>query len=328
MALRNDAALVVKGLQISHASFCNWIRYKHLVLIDTLARTRNMHATATRMNLSQPALSKMLRDLEEQFGFALFERLPRSMPPTELGEYVVRYAQGALAESQQFVDQVNRLRNGGHGFIRVGGIFAATALVLPQAIAAIKARSPLLSIEVVEHSSDHLLTMLEQNKLDIMIGRFTEERFSQLFDFQPLEPEPFSLVVNSEHPLNQLESPPLSALGDWPWVLYPVGTPIRNRLEQAFRVAGIATPVDSVETISMPMFLQLLQSAPMIAMLPRSMVAAQLASGQFRELRSTLHVPALEYGVVTRKDEPLSASARAFVEILLEGAQSRRTLQS
>ena len=93
---------------MTHSSFCNWIRYKHLVLIDTLARTRNMHATASRMNLSQPALSKMLRDLEEQFGFALFERLPRSMPPTELGEYVVRYAQNALADSHTFVDQVNR----------------------------------------------------------------------------------------------------------------------------------------------------------------------------------------------------------------------------
>lgn len=88
--------------------------------------------------------------------------------------------------------------------------------------------------------------------------------------------------MNSEHPLNRLDNTPLEALGDWPWVLYPVGTPIRNRLEQAFRVAGIATPADCVETISMPMFLQLLQSAPMIAMLPRSMVAAQLASGRSR----------------------------------------------
>ena len=67
---------------ITHSSFCNWVRFKHLVLIDTLARTRNMHATATRMNHSQPALSKKLRDLEEQFGFALFVRLRRSMPPT------------------------------------------------------------------------------------------------------------------------------------------------------------------------------------------------------------------------------------------------------
>lgn len=309
---------------ITHASFCNWIRYKHLVLIDTLARTRNMHATAIRMSISQPALSKMLRDLEEQFGFALFERLPRSMPPTELGDYVVRYAQATLAGSQQFVDQVNRLRNGGHGFIRVGGIFAATAQVLPQAIATIKARSPLLSIDVVEQSSDHLLTMLEQDKLDIMIGRFTEERFSQLFDYQPLEPEPFSLVVNSEHPLNHAENVSAAALSEWPWVLYPVGTPIRDRLEQAFRRVGMGTPIDCVETISMPMFLQLLQSAPMIAVLPRSMVAVQLANGQLKELPSPLNLSALEYGVVTRKDEPLSASARVFVEILLEGARLRR----
>jgi DNA-binding transcriptional LysR family regulator len=313
---------------ITHSNFCNGIRYKHLVLIDTLARTRNMHTAAACMSLSQPALSKMLRDLEDQFGFPLFERLSRSMPPTELGDHVVRYAQSVLTESQQFVDQVNRLRKGGHGVIRVGGIFAATALLLPQAIATIKARSPLLSIEVVEHSSDHLLTMLEQNRLDIMIGRFTEERFGQMFNYQPLEPEPFSLVVNSNHPLNQLVSTPLSTLGDWPWVMYPVGTPIRDRLEQAFRVAGIETPADSVETISMPMFLQLLQSAPMIAMLPRSMVATQLASGQLKALRSPLYLPALEYGVVTRKDGSLSASARTFVDILLDAVWNRREEQS
>jgi DNA-binding transcriptional LysR family regulator len=309
---------------ITHSSFCNWVRFKHLVLIDTLARTRNMHATAIRMNLSQPALSKMLRDLEEQFGFALFERLPRSMPPTELGEHVVRYAQGALADSHKFVDQVNRLRKGGHGFLKVGGIFAATSVVLPQAIAAIKARSPLLSIEVVEQSSDHLLAMLEQNKLDLIIGRFTEERYSQVFDFQPLEPEPFCLVVNSSHPLNELECTPLEALGQWPWVLYPVGTPIRDRLELAFKASGIASPSDTVDTISMPMFQQLLHSGPMIAMLPRSMVATQLDSGQFKELQTPLRLAPLEYGIITRKDEPPTGSAREFVEILLDFARIRR----
>lgn len=179
-----------------------------------LARTRNMHATALSMNLSQPALSKMLRELEEQFGFPLFERLPRSMPPTELGEHVVRYAQVVLADSHKFVDQVNRLKKGGHGFLKVGGIFAAMSVVLPEAIAAIKAKSPLLLIEVVEQSSDHLLVMLEQNKLDLVNGRFTVERHAQIFDFEPLEPEPFSLVVNSNHPLNELGFTPLDALGD------------------------------------------------------------------------------------------------------------------
>lgn len=126
----------------THSSFCNSTRYKHLLLIDTVARTRNMDATATRAYLSQPALSKMLRDLEDLFGFALFERLPRSIPATELGEHVMRYARSALAESQQFVDQVNRLRNGEHGFIRVGGVFAAIAVVLPLAIATTRCAAP------------------------------------------------------------------------------------------------------------------------------------------------------------------------------------------
>ena len=308
---------------ISHPAFCNWLRFKHLVLIDTLARTRNMHTTAQQMNLSQPALSKMLRDLEEQFGFALFERLPRSMPPTELGEYVVRYAQVSLNDSQRFVDQVNRLRQGGHGFLKVGGIFAATSVVLPEAIALIKARSPLLSIEVVEQSSDHLLAMLEQNKLDLIIGRFTDERFAQLFDFQPLGPEPFCLVVNHRHPL--VQGPvSLADLSQWPWVLYPVGTPIRARMEAAFAAVGLATPANTVDTISMPTFLQLLQSGPMIAMLPESMVSAHLHNGLLKALDTPLQLAPLDYGILTRKNERLTGPTREFAEILLEFARQRR----
>lgn len=309
---------------ITYSAFSNWLKFKHLVLIDSLARTRNMHTTAQQMNLSQPALSKMLRDIEEQFGFALFERLPRSMPPTELGEYVVRYAQVSLNDSQRFVDQVNRLRKGGHGFLKVGGIFAATSVVLPEAIALIKARSPLLSIEVVEQSSDHLLVMLEQNKLDLIIGRFTDERFMQLFDFQPLGPEPFCLVVNHRHPLSEQGAVSLEALNDWPWILYPVGTPIRARMEAAFSAAGIATPANTVDTISMPTFLHLLQSGPMIAMLPESMVVNQVQSGLLKVLETPLQLAPLEYGILTRKHERLTGPTREFADILLECARQRR----
>jgi DNA-binding transcriptional LysR family regulator len=77
---------------ISFSTVCNWLKFKHLVLIETLARTRNMHAAAQHMNLSQPAVSKMLREIERLLGFDVFERLPRNMPPTALGEHVVRYA--------------------------------------------------------------------------------------------------------------------------------------------------------------------------------------------------------------------------------------------
>ncbi|WP_349573426.1 LysR family transcriptional regulator [Azotobacter salinestris] len=314
----------MSGSDISFSSLCNWLRLKHLVLIDTLARTRNMHAAAEQMNLSQPAVSKMLRDLEEALGFPLFERLPRSMPPTELGEYVARYARMTLNDTQKFVEQVNRLSKGGHGYLKVGAIFAATAVVLPEAIARIKAERPLLSIEVMEQTSNQLLEMLEQKKLDLIIGRFTEERYQQIFDYRGLGPEPFCLVVNGHHPLGRLEEVPLAELERWPWILYPASTPIRRRMEQAFAEFGIRTPSNTVETISMQTFLTLLQSDPMIAMLPESMVQSQLQSGQLRMLNTAFHVEPLEYGIITRKDEPLPAAAREFAEILLEFACLRR----
>jgi DNA-binding transcriptional LysR family regulator len=227
---------------ISFSTVCNWLKFKHLVLIDTLARTRNMHAAALHMNLSQPAVSKMLREIERLLGFDLFERLPRNMPPTALGEHVVRYAQIALNDANKFVDQISSLREGGHGFLKVGAIFAATAVVLPDAIVQLKQRWPLLSIEIVEQTSDHLMEMLDDKKLDLAVARYTNENQQQVYDFQALAPEPFCMVVNSRHPLTELDEAPLQELGKWPWILYPVGTPIRARMEQAFAQAGIATP--------------------------------------------------------------------------------------
>lgn len=302
---------------IAFSTLCNWLRFKHLVLIDTLARTQNMHAAADRMKLTQPALSKMLRDIEDMLGFALFERLPRSMKPTELGEHVARYAEATLNDTEKFVAQINKLRKGGHGYLKVGTIFAATFNVLPQAITRVKAQRPLLSIEVVEQTSDHLLQMLERKELDLMIGRFTEERYRQLFDFRSLGPEPFVLVSNPRHPLATRSAIPPVELSEWPWVLYPTGTPIRARMEQAFHEHGVMLPGNTVETISMPTFLQLLQSGPTIAMLPAPMVDPYVETGALCRLDCDFKVAALDYGIVTRKGDVLPSAAEQFVETLL-----------
>jgi DNA-binding transcriptional LysR family regulator len=309
---------------ISFSTVCNWLKFKHLVLIETLARTRNMHAAALHMNLSQPAVSKMLREIERLLGFDVFERLPRNMPPTALGEHVVRYAQIALNDASKFVDQISSLREGGHGFLKVGAIFAATAVVLPEAIVQLKARWPLLSIEVVEQTSDHLMEMLDDKKLDLAVARYTDENQQQVYDFQALAPEPFCMVVNSRHPLTELAQTPLQALGDWPWILYPLGTPIRARMEQAFAKAGIATPKNTIDTISMQTFLQVLQSGPMIAMLPASMAQPHLDSGLLKVLNTPLRLAPQDYGILTRRGEPLLGAASEFAELLLANARSAR----
>ncbi|RZI64281.1 MAG: LysR family transcriptional regulator, partial [Pseudomonas sp.] len=219
------------------------------------------------------------------------------------------------------VDQISSLREGGHGFLKVGAIFAATAVVLPEAIVQLKARWPLLSIEVVEQTSDHLMEMLDDKKLDLAVARYTNENQQQVYDFQALAPEPFCMVVNSRHPLIELPQTPLQALGNWPWILYPLGTPIRARMEQAFAKAGIPTPKNTIDTISMQTFLQVLQAGPMIAMLPASMAQPHLDSGLLKVLNTPLKLAPQDYGILTRRGEPLLGAASEFAEILLANAR-------
>ena len=307
--------------ELSFSSFCGWLKFRHLLLIDTLGRTRNMHLAAQQMNLSQPAISKMLKEIESLLGFALFERQPRSMPPTALGEHVLRYAQIALNDARSFVEQIGSLREGGHGHLKVGGIFAATAIALPEAILQIKQRWPLLSIEVVEQTSNHLMEMLEEKKLDLAVARFTEQGQQQRYDFQPLAPEPFCIVVNSQHPLAEAGPTSLQQLVDLPWILYPVGSPIRARMERAFAEAGVAMPKNTVDTISMQTFLQVLRRGPMIGMLPDAMVDSLLENGQLKTLDTPLHLAPQDYGILTRKGEPLVGAALEFAEILKENAR-------
>jgi DNA-binding transcriptional LysR family regulator len=181
-----------------------------------------------------------------------------------------------------------------------------------------------LSIEVVEQTSDHLMEMLDDKKLDLAVARYTHENQQQVYDFQALAPEPFCMVVNSRHPLTELAQTPLQELGNWPWILYPLGTPIRARMELAFAKAGIATPTNTIDTISMQTFLQVLQAGPMIAMLPASMAQPHLDSGLLKVLNTPLKLAPQDYGILTRRGEPLLGAASEFAGILLANAHLAR----
>ncbi|MDW5377777.1 LysR family transcriptional regulator [Halomonas sp. HP20-15] len=307
--------------KLSHAHLRGWLRFKHLTLLTTLAQSRNMHATARTMCLSQPAASKMLRDLELYFGFALFERLPRAMQPTELGEQVIRHAWILLNDLERLVDDINDLRQGGYGHLLIGAIAAAAPEILPAAIARLKRDRPRLSVSLQEQTSDRLLLELEHKRLDLVIGRLTHVSQHNLFDFEPLLDEPLRVVVRRDHPLTQLaDDPSLEELSHWPWILHPLSSPMRRVFESALAEEGIATPANVIETTAIQATLQLLQSSDMLAVLPRSVMRRPLAGGQYVVLDRVIGKPLDYYGIITRRQESLSSATQALIENLREMA--------
>ncbi|RJF83349.1 LysR family transcriptional regulator [Azospirillum cavernae] len=294
----------------------NRLRLKQLALIAALGQQRNLHRAAEAVHVTQPTATKMLHDVELVFGFPLFERLPRGMQPTELGQEVVRFAARLLADFDRFAQDLEGKRRGGYGQLVVGAIMGAAPDVVARAVADLKADRPLLVVRLLGETSDEILDLLAARKLDLAVGRFSGPLQHNEFDFEPLANETLYVVARAAHPLIGREGLALGDLADLPWVMQPLTSPARQLLEQEFAQARMSTPTNLVEASSIFATLQLLQTSDAVSVLPESVVRDHLRAGLLCRLPMVIGKNLTGFGILTRKGEALGASAIDFVRAL------------
>ena len=306
------------------ATVCARLRFRQLQLLDILGRTRNLRITAEQMHMTQPAATKILGDIEAMLGARLFDRLPREMRPTDLGQFALRYASTSLSDLSRFVSDFATLRDGGHGRLTVGAISASAAQLLIAAIREVRQQRPLMMIRIVEQSSDQLAVWLEEKKIDIMLGRLTEARHRALFDFEALSGEAVWIVAGVTHPLLARPGLGLAELAEWPWILYPPATAIRQLFEEMFADARVQAPGGMVETPSIFSTLELLQATDMLSLQPRVAVEKYVDKGMLGRVPVQVGRSMASYGIVTRKDDEQSQPAREFIDVLRTVARRLR----
>ena len=147
------------------------LKSRQLLLLVALADEGNIHRAAQVLRTTQPAASKLLKDLEQMLGVALFERLPRGMKATLYGETMIRHARAALASLSQAHDELSALKAGHFGQVSVGAITSPGLMLLPPAVALVKQEHPELRVALEIETSDVLMERLVLGKLDILIAR-------------------------------------------------------------------------------------------------------------------------------------------------------------
>ena len=150
------------------------LKTRQLMLLIAIGDEGNIHRAAEILNMSQPAASKLLKDLEDVLGLSLFDRLPRGMRPTWYGETMIRHARIALSSLSQAGSELEALKTGRFGEVGVGAITGPALSLLPQAVSIVAREHPDLRVQLLVESSDVLLERLAQSKLDIVIGRLFE----------------------------------------------------------------------------------------------------------------------------------------------------------
>jgi DNA-binding transcriptional LysR family regulator len=310
----------MSGKPLSITTACSRLRFRHLQFLDILGRTRNLRLTAEQMHMTQPAATKILLDLEEIFDARLFERLPREMRPNELGLFTLRYAATALAGQARFVEEFNALQQGGHGQLTIGAISGSAARLLTAAIGEMQRLRPLLVLKVMEQSSDQLIAWLGERKIDLMIGRFTEESQRADFQYERLSGETLQVVGGPHHPLRGIEGLETGRLAHWPWLLYPKSTALRKVSDDIFRTIGMTPTSGVMETQSFLFALESLRITDMLSLQPAALVEKYVAKGLLAQISVDVPRAMPDYGMLVRLGEAPPPAAQAFMAVLRDVA--------
>ncbi|WP_311201706.1 LysR substrate-binding domain-containing protein [Sulfitobacter sp. S190] len=292
------------------------LKFKQLRLLIAVARHRSILHAARELNVSQPAATKMIKDLELDFEVRLFERTNRGVVPTIYGETLIRHGKLIFAQVNNAAQELDDLTEGTSGRIVVGTLLAASSKLLPMAIERTVRDRPQVVIKVVEGTNEVLMPALRVGELDMVVGRLPVHRHREEIEHERLIDDDVALMARAGHPLTGKPTPTMSDLLAYGWILPPIETTLRRQIDQLFSRQGGASPRSSVESASYLTNRELLKNTDLLAVMPRQVAHSSMNRGALAEINWTSTIWQGAVGVSYARGTTLSPAAQDFLDAL------------
>ena len=293
------------------------LKMRHLVLVDAVTRQGSVIGAAAALHIGQPVATRTLQELEAILGVSLYERGPRGVTPTTIGEAFTGHARAILAQLSQAGRQVTEFADADRGTVVVGAN-PGSHMLLPQAIAGLKRQRPLLTVIVRESSPEALSADLEAGRIDLIVGRFTSTTEFEVRT--PLYDEFIEICARAQHPLAQRCTINFADLGAYPWVIPGTESALRREVEQLFARHAMPLPENRVEASSWLVVRQLVLESDFVAAMSGLM---KLHEPGLRALPLSFGPIEHSVGITTAAGRVLSPSANALIQRLQEAATER-----
>ncbi|ECQ3649985.1 LysR family transcriptional regulator [Salmonella enterica] len=292
--------------------FSQRIRLRHLHTFVAVAQQGTLGRAAETLNLSQPALSKTLNELEQLTGTRLFERGRLGAQLTVPGEQFLTHAVKVLDALNTAGQALNRKEDASADVVRVGALPTAALGILPAAIGRFHQQQKSTSLQVATMNNTMLLTGLKSGEIDLGIGRMSDPELMGGLNYELLFLESLKLVVRPGHPLLQ-ETITLSRVMEWPVVVSPKGTVPRQNAEALLQSQGCKMPAGCIETLSASLSRQLTVDYDYVWFVPSGAVKEDLRQATLVSLPVPTQSAGEPIGILTRVDIPLSTGAQMLI---------------
>jgi DNA-binding transcriptional LysR family regulator len=276
----------------------------------------SLRAAAQQLGVTQPALTKAVRRLEDSFGVLLFERRARGVALTTYGSALVRHARDLRSSVRAAWDELGALRTGSAGLVRVGAGPSWQDTILPEAIASLRADRPGVRVQAVGGSDHEVKAQLKGGGLDLVLAAVPDTpRLEPGLRWRSLLSDEYCVIADAGHPLFARPEVRLEDVLSYPWILPSAASYMVERLRLLLRSRGLPAPEPAIETDVIGLKFALMRGSEYLSFHGATHLAAHNPA-----TLAILDVPGTrvrrEAGIITRQKVQPSPATAALIKIL------------
>ncbi|MDD7267703.1 MAG: LysR family transcriptional regulator [Lachnospiraceae bacterium] len=282
-----------------------------------LAQVKNFTEAAENLYISQPALSKRIKNLEDELKVPLFNRIGKRTFLTSEGEYFLKYARSAIANHNLLLEHISQIRNLEKGILRFGATNFIGIYIMPQIIAEFTKQYPHIDIKMTINSSKNIIAMLENNELEfVFLSNYVLDENSG-FISKKLTQDKLQFVVSKDHELAQQSLCDIDEIRKYKYITKGVKSSQTVFLNEILKARGIEFSnqliINNQEAIK-----EAVCRSIGFSIISEKALTREIESGVLK----TLAVKGVEFArnihCVFIKDSFLTPAARRFLEIAEE----------
>jgi LysR family transcriptional regulator, regulator of abg operon len=285
----------------------------------------SIRAAARQLNMSQPALSRALQQLEEEIGAQLMHRDGRGATPTTTGSAFLARARVAQAELSKAAQEAKRSVDEGKRILSLGVSPVGASLLLPELAISVLKNNPKTRIRILETTPSALLSLVREEIMDLAVTQRTRIHLDAGLDYRPLAEIQMRVAVRPGHPLLKSKSNKqgftLNDLIGTPWLYMTAHDSSDDIVSRSFLAVGLPLPLPSVHCGSYFVALDLLASSDMLGVLPPALLRDCVKSGKLSELVLAEPMLPISLGLYMRNGTLPTSSTKSAVSSIISIAR-------
>ena len=289
------------------------MKFHQLRAIVAICESGSIQEASRQLHISQPALSKAIKELEAELGVPLLVRSNRGITVTEYGERLVKRARMVLEEVRRAREEIDTLKGVMDGKLAIGVSSVTPSNQFVTSLNRYRKRFPKVQVQIIELRPSKLLEGLREGQLDLVLTSLPEARSSDGFHWVALYEQATVLAVRKDHPMRHARS--LSELKGQDWLLQE--SLEQSKVGQMLNEHGIVLPENVIECASVVLYAELAASSDAISYWSIRVLEMAQSLLNLERLQIAESLPSMNISLGCRDQELMTREAKAMADELV-----------